>query len=73
MQSKVLQLKLEEINKFLLAILNSATDVFNQLNDGGFPNTASFDSVIELSSQHSLLSRVRIRERESVSFLCGAD
>lgn len=59
--------------RVVLAILNIAADVIDQLDNGTGADAASFHSVIELSSEHRVLSIDRIGEQEAVTLLRAAN
>lgn len=58
--------------RVVLAILNRAADVIDQLDNGTGADAASLYSVIELSSEHRVLSGDRIGEQEAVTLLRAA-
>ena len=57
----------------LLAILNGATDIIDELNDGALADSAGLDPVVELSRQHRVLSQHSVGKHETVPFLRISD
>lgn len=53
----------------VLAILNCAANVLDELNNGSYTNSAVFDSIIKLRSEHRLLSQHGIGENQTVPLL----